>query len=193
MSQENEGIRNQIRPYLREAGISSDELTSQMRIIMAAEKNRTSKMATAQAEVLSKKQVNAMEAKDSQMWTAINNLTSKVDSLGKKITAANNVKKGGEGVKSDMDNSCSQINFIGGRKRSDNQGNADKVDTYEKYQNKDSRFQDGGGKRSPVCKICAEKGVDRCTHCKKCGGVNHYAKYCLEQSKDQGLLKNGGR
>ena len=57
------------------------------------------------------------------------------------------------------------------------------------YGKDDSRSNNGvGNRRTAACKTCIEKGIDRCFHCKKCGGLNHFAQYCLQSSKDQGLL-----
>ena len=49
LSPEKEGIRTQMQPYLRNPSITADELAEKLRTIMAAEKNRETKLAAAAA------------------------------------------------------------------------------------------------------------------------------------------------
>ena len=94
LSQENESIRNQLRPFLHTSGVTADELTAQMRIIMAAEKNRSSKLATVESN-LSRKQVNLVESNhpSAELLATIKSLTDKVASITKLETSVSCLQK----------------------------------------------------------------------------------------------------
>ena len=50
------------------------------------------------------------------------------------------------------------------------------------------RFQGGNG--FALCNACTQKGESRCSHCRRCGGENHFARHCTVP-KGMGLLEGG--
>ena len=117
LSPENENIRSQIRPFLKTPGISDVDLITQMRIIMAAEDNRKSKIAAATTtpetvQVKSKQQVkgkhinvNAVTAPDKKTSLASDgqtNILEAIKQLQAQVASLTTVKDDLDSVKSDL-------------------------------------------------------------------------------------------
>lgn len=126
LSRSNESIRNQLRPFLRMPKITADELTAQMRIIIAAEKSRNTKLAAVehttgpntqkskhQKNVSSMQRVSELpkqsEDTSTELIAAIKSLQTEVSnlsSLRSQVSSLQNevkelrVNQGGEGKRS---------------------------------------------------------------------------------------------
>ena len=183
---------------------------------MAAEKNRSSKLATVESN-LSRKQVNLVESNhhpSAELLATIKSLTDKVASITKLETSVSCLQKELELMRNPKDESrCFEMgsrtdpstfrgNGASGQSNSQSyyRRNDEKKRDFENIG--DGKFEDGKNSRIPgkgrdgrytaSCKACAEEGLDRCSHCKKCGGSNHYARHCLQSPKGMGLQRKGG-
>ena len=188
---------------------------------MAAEKNRSSKLASVESN-MSRKHVNVVESNNpsAELLATIKSLNDKVASITKLETSVSYLQKELEMMRKPKDDPrnyetrCFERDQradqdVFGRGATSEEGRRESFfrsttdNRKGKFQN-DGKFDDGkkfGSRQSnetgrdsrytASCKTCAEEGKDRCFHCKKCGGLNHYAKHCLQSSKGMGLLRKG--